>query len=122
MLGDLILRLIALIEATVPRIGRPSGVSPKSWAANASWTVSAGIVVVHGDLFEDHAALGVDVLRVEQRAGHHVRQDVDGQRQVGVEHPGVVAGVLLGRERVQLTADRVDGRGDLQRRAPAQCP
>jgi hypothetical protein len=66
-----------------------------------------GIVLVHGDLFEDHPALGVHVLGLDQRAGHHVGQHVDGQRQVGVQHPGVVAGVLLAGERVQLTADRV---------------
>jgi hypothetical protein len=31
-----------------------------------------GIVVVHGDLFQDHPPLGVDVLRLDERVGHHV--------------------------------------------------
>ena len=77
----------------------------------------ARVVLVHGDLFEDHAALGVDVRRADQRAGQHVADDVDGERQVGVEHPRVVAGVLLGGEGVHLAADRVDGGGDVQRAA-----
>ena len=81
-----------------------------------------GIVVVHGDLVEDHAALGLHLLRLDQRTGHHVGQDIDRQRQVVVEHPRVVAGVLLAGERVQLTADRVHGRGDLQRGTPGSCP
>ena len=77
-----------------------------------------GIVVVHRDLFEHHVALGVHVLRRDQRAGHHVGQDVHGQRQVHVEHPRVIAGVLLGGERVHLAADRVHLRGDVQRGTP----
>ena len=78
----------------------------------------AGVVLGHGDLFEDDAALGVDVLLADQRAGEHVADHVDGQRQVGVEHPRVVAGVLLGGERVHLAADRVDRGGDVERAAP----
>ena len=65
------------------------------------------IVLVHRDLFEDHAALGVNLLGLEERARHHVRQDIDRQRQILVKHPRVVARVLLGGERVQLAADRV---------------
>jgi hypothetical protein len=78
----------------------------------------ARIVVVHSDLFEDDAALVLDVLAPEQRRSDHVADHVDGQRQVGVQHPGVVAGVLLGGERVQLTADRVERGRDLQRVPP----
>ena len=39
---------------------------------------------------------------------HDVGEDVDGERQVLVEHLDVVAGVLLRGERVELAADRVD--------------
>ena len=58
----------------------------------------------------------------EQRAGDHVAEHVDGQRQVLVEDPGVEAGVLLGGEGVELTADRVERDRDVQRRALARCP
>jgi hypothetical protein len=34
--------VIELIDPAVPRMGRPSGVSPNSWAAKASCTVSEG--------------------------------------------------------------------------------
>lgn len=70
----------------------------------------ARVVLRHRDLFEDDTALGVDVVLEDQRSGEHVADHVDGERQVGVEHARVVAGVLLRRERVHLTADRVDGR------------
>jgi len=75
----------------------------------------AGIVVMHGDLFENHAALVVDLLRGQHRRQHHVADDVDRDRQVGVEHPRVVAGVFLGSERVELAADLVERRRDRQR-------
>ena len=77
-----------------------------------------GVVIVHRDLFEHHVALGVHILRRDQRTGHHVGQHVHGQRQVRVEHPGVVAGVLLRGERVHLAADRVHLRGEFQRGTP----
>ena len=46
-------------------------------------------------------------------------EDVDRQRQVLVEHLDVVAGVFLGRERVELAADRVDRLRDVFGRSRA---
>ena len=40
------------------------------------------VVVVHRDLVEDHVALGLDVLGGDHRAGDHVAQHVDRERQV----------------------------------------
>ena len=82
----------------------------------------ARVVLGHRDLFEDDAALDVDVLLEDQRAGEHVADDVDGERQVGVEHARVVARVLLRGERVHLAADRVDRGGDVQRGPAASVP
>ena len=76
-----------------------------------------GVVVVHGDLVEDHVTLGLDVLGRDRRGGDHVAEHVDGQRQVLVEHPGVEAGVLLRGEGVELPAHRVERHRDVQRRA-----
>ncbi len=76
-----------------------------------------GIVVPHSDLLEHHVTLEFDVVRRATTAEHHVGDQVDGQFQIVVEHVRVVAGVLLGGERVQLTTDRVDGLGDLHRGA-----
>lgn len=78
----------------------------------------ARVVLGHRHLFQDDAAFGLDVVRADQRAGEHVADHVDGQRQVGVEHPRVVAGVLLRGEGVHLAADRVQGGRDVQRAAP----
>ena len=50
------------MDSTVPRIGRPSGLEPSSAVGEHVVHGVAGVVVVHGDLFEDDAALGVDVL------------------------------------------------------------
>ena len=68
-----------------------------------------GVVVVHRDLVEDHVALGLDIVGVQQRVGDHVAEHVDRERQVVVEHPRVEAGVLLGGEGVELPADGVEG-------------
>ena len=67
-----------------------------------------GRVLDHLDLFEDHLLLAADFFLDKRRAHHDVRQQVDGERQVLVEHFDVVAGVLLRGERVELSADRVD--------------
>ena len=72
-----------------------------------------GGVLDHLDLFDDDLLLALDVVGRERRVEHDVRQDVDGERQVLVEHLDVVARVLLGRKRVELPADRVDGLRDV---------
>ena len=78
----------------------------------------AGLVVVHRDLFENHPALGLHVGGGEHGVGDEVADDVHGQLYVRVEHPRVVARVLLGGERVGLPTDGLDLGGDLQRAAP----
>ena len=52
----------------------------------------------------------------KRRTLHHVAEQIDRERQVLVEHLDVVARVFLGRERVELAADRVDLLRDLLRR------
>ena len=73
------------------------------------------IVVAHGDLLEHHGAFELHVVGRAATPQHHVGDQVDRQLQIGVEHVRVVAGVLPGGERVQLTADRVDRLGDFHR-------
>jgi hypothetical protein len=72
-----------------------------------------GRVLDHLDLFEDHLLFALDVFFREQRVADQVREDLDRERQVLVEHLGVVAGVFLRRERVDLAADRIDLLRDL---------
>ena len=110
-------RVSALIDSTVPAIGRPSGVSPQACRGEQVVHHVVGVVVVHGDLVEDHVTLGLDVLGGDREDGDHVAEHVDRQRQVLVEDPRVEAGVLLGGEGVELAADRVERDRDVQRRA-----
>ncbi len=76
-----------------------------------------GVVVAHGDLFEDDGAFQLDIVGGATPVEHHVADQVDGQREIAVEHVRVVAGVLLGGEGVQLTADRVHRLRDIDSRA-----
>ena len=76
-----------------------------------------GRVLDHLDLFEDDLLLAFDVDLVERRPQHDVGKDIDGDRQVLVEHLDVVARVFLGRERVELAADRIDSLRDVFGRA-----
>ena len=64
-----------------------------------------GRVLDHLDLFEDDLLLALDVFVQEQRVGDQVRQDLDRQRQMLVEHLQVIAGVFLRRKGVDLAAD-----------------
>ena len=65
-------------------------------------------VLDHLDLFEDDLLLALDLRGLELGPAHDVRQQIDRNRQVLVEHLDVVAGVLLRGERVELAADRID--------------
>ena len=72
-------------------------------------------VLDHLDLFDDDLLLPLEILDAERRVADDVRQDVDGERQMLVEHLDVVARVFLGRERVELAADRIDRLRDVLR-------
>ncbi|MNC85040.1 hypothetical protein D3C83_06120 [compost metagenome] len=76
-----------------------------------------GRVLDHLDFFEDHLLLALDVFGAERRVHDDVRQDLDRQRQVLVEHLDVIAGVLLRGEGVHLAADRINRLRDVFGRA-----
>ena len=83
----------------------------------------ARVVVVHRELFEDHAALGLDVSSVSRRA--EVTMSAMTSTAIGrsvVEHPGVVAGVLLAGGGVGLTTDGVERPRRCPSRCGARCP
>ena len=79
-------------------------------------------VRLHLDLFQDDALFLLDVLFAEQRMEHQVGQNVEGQREVLVEHLGVEADQFLGGEGVQVAADGIHRAGDIFGRAAAWCP
>ena len=112
-------RVSALIESTVPsdRAGRAACRRALA-AANRSCTTSPGsssCIAISSRITPRSASTSSPVI---SRGGDHVAEDVDRERQVVVEHPRVVAGVLLGGEGVDLAADRVERRRDVQRAAP----
>ncbi len=66
-----------------------------------------GRILDHLDFFDDDLLFALDVDLVKCRPQDDVRQNVDGKWQVLVEHLDVVAGVLLGGKRVELSADGI---------------
>ncbi len=90
-------RPIVSIDSTVPSTGRASGAAAEEDLGELVVDHVRRVVLVHGDLLEDHAPLRVDVGGPDHRGGDQVTDDVHRERQVGVEHPRVEAGVLLGR-------------------------
>ncbi len=76
-----------------------------------------GRVLVHVDLLQDHLALGIEVRRLDHRVLKHVAEEVHRHGHVAVEDARVERRVLLGRVRVQVAADRIEGLGDVAGRA-----
>ena len=101
--------------AGVPRIGRPSGCFGQNCCAKTSWTRSSGASSTI--LISSRITPCSRTMSAGRNAGpqHHVAQQIGRERQMLVEHLDVVAGVFLGRERVELPANRVDLLGDLLR-------
>ena len=76
-----------------------------------------GGVLIHIDLLEHNAALELDVLLREARLEEHIREQGNAGLETAVEHLHIVAGAFLVGEGVGLTAERVDGDGDMTRGA-----
>ena len=66
-----------------------------------------GVVLIHADLLQDDAALGLDVGLVKPGGKEHIAEDVGGPLQVAVQGAGVEAGALLRGVGVHLAADGV---------------
>src|SRR5690606_22616862 len=65
------------------------------------------------DLLEDDAALDLDLGLGHRRREHDVREDVEGERDVGAEHARIIGGHLAPRVGVDVAADILDLLGDL---------
>ena len=76
-----------------------------------------GRVLLHGDLLEDHLALGLDLVGPEGRRPEDVAEDVEPEDELPGREARVVRRVLLGGEGVHLAAHGVDRLGDLGGRA-----
>ena len=72
-----------------------------------------GIILVHLDLFEDHAALAGNVVCRECGVQHQVGENLKRDGNVFVEHLNVEADAFLGGEGVHIAADGIDLAGNL---------
>jgi hypothetical protein len=97
----------------LPSTSRPERVAGEDRLGQQGVDVVLGHVQAHQDLFEDHLALGVDLVGPEGRLGEDVAQDVEAHVDPVGGQPGVVRGVLPGGEGVHLAAHHVDRLGDL---------
>jgi len=70
------------------------------------------------DLLQDHPALDLDLVRIEDRVQDDVGHDIQREAYVGLEHPGVVGRHLAPRVGVDVAAHVLDRLSDLQRRPP----
>ena len=72
-----------------------------------------GIVHLHLQLFQNDALFFLDVLVAEQRVEHQIRENVEGDGHVFVQHLGVVTHHFLGGEGVEAAADGIHRPGDV---------
>src|SRR5215831_19344795 len=77
-----------------------------------------GTISLHFDLFENYPLLLLNVLVAKEGVQHKIRKYVEGLRQVLVQHLGIEADQLFGRECIQISTDRVHGSRDILRGAP----
>jgi hypothetical protein len=70
------------------------------------------------DLLQHDRPLAVQFGAVEGRVHHHIADDIHSQRQILLQHLGVIGGVLARRIGVERAADGLDLLGDVLRAAP----
>ncbi len=74
-------------------------------------------VLVHQQFFENDLSLALHLGVAQCRSREHVAEQLDAEPDVLGRQPAVVRGVFLGGEGIHLTADAVDGLGDVVGRA-----
>ena len=76
-----------------------------------------GLIVVHGDLFENDLLLGLKILVAKRRA-HHVRQEIQRRMLIVRQDTHVIDGLLLGGIGVGLGAQVIEFAIDIDRSSP----
>ena len=66
-----------------------------------------GVVLVHLDLFENHATLARDVFVVENGVQHQVRKNIERRGHMLVENLQIEADGLFAGERIEVSADGI---------------
>ena len=70
------------------------------------------------DLLEDHVALGFEVALPEERPPREIGEDLDRERQIGVERMRLVAGIVAAGEGVEAPAPHLELERQLLGRTP----
>ena len=78
-----------------------------------------GLIVIHGDLFENDLLLGLKIL-VAKRWAHHVRQEIQGRMLIVRQDTHVIDGLLLGGIGVGLGAQIIEFAIDIDRGSPGR--
>ena len=81
-----------------------------------------GRVVRGADLLQDDVLLALEFVGIEGRVLQDVGQEVDGQRHVVRQHAGIEGRRLDAGRGIDLAADILDFRGDLEGAAARRCP
>ena len=71
-----------------------------------------GIILGVLQLFDHHEFFLLHLAPFECCIQHEVRKDIHGFAQVRIEHAGVVAGLLFGGKRIEVTAERLEALRD----------
>ena len=74
------------------------------------------------DLLQNDVAFRLEIALPEQRVADQIGEDLDRQREVGVEDVGLVAGVVAAGEGIETAAPDLQLQRQLAERCDAQCP
>ncbi len=72
-----------------------------------------GVIIGHGELFQNDLALNLKFVGVNHGIGDHVSQDVDRHVHIRVLDLGVIAGVFFGSQGIVLATNRIKRNSDI---------
>ena len=73
-----------------------------------------GVIISHGEFFENHVSLDFEFLGVEHRIRHHVGEHLNSHGEIVILNLGVIAGVFFRGQGVVFPTHRIKGHGDIE--------
>jgi hypothetical protein len=70
------------------------------------------------DLLQDHVPFRFEIALPEERAAYQVGKDLERQRQIGIEHMSLIAGVIPAGEGIETASTDLELQGELARAPP----
>ena len=77
-----------------------------------------GRVFAGADFLQDDVLLAGEIVRIERRLGQNIRQHVERERHVRLQHARIIGRCLDAGRRIEIAADGFDLLGDIARGAP----